>query len=394
MNENVTNLMQINHHRLYYGPEISRPEALLWIDYRRNLAMHRFPNGSESILVDWNAVIENRDFDNQKFVDNKFVELLVQAHRNPDTHYLIILKNFDPSQFQTLDFNLNDLLARQANGQSQNQITDSKWIATWKALTGLDTIYLPNNLSIWAAFNSDYINLNQTSLANWDVKTIDFDDQYTREIFNKANPMVFGNNQLSWIPFVDTVNETLMSINPEKLKDKRLYPLSSFIEYRSDHSNLNAPVDEALTTFVIPYLWNLLQINDPNNHSQIFKTTNGSLTDNDLNQLLNKLNDDNVTLNDVFTNEFLIKYQINLDLYQSQLQLEQDQSENYLLNDAYEDVYEDDEDFELTFEIMNFSFDKNNNLVINNDFNHNHSKVDQNLKPRQTNYKRRWNSRR
>lgn len=207
-----------------------------------------------------------------KFVPGILINQLVEALKNPDKNYLVIIEEINRANVAAVFGDLFQLLDRNSNGESEYSIAITKELQDYfknEAFFGellnetiqkklgddFSTLYLPNNLYIWATMNSadqGVMPMDTAFKRRWDFTYLgvndavdDNSDEFESYIFSG------GDGLYKWNDYREQINDRLSKLNiPE---DKLLGPyfLSKNVLSNEDKSYIS----EVLKDKVLMYLY-------------------------------------------------------------------------------------------------------------------------------------------
>lgn len=207
-----------------------------------------------------------------KFVPGILINQLVEALKNPDKNYLVIIEEINRANVAAVFGDLFQLLDRNSNGESEYSIAITKELQDYfkneafldellneniqkKLGDDFSTLYLPNNLYIWATMNSadqGVMPMDTAFKRRWDFTYLgvndavdDNSDEFESYIFSG------GDGLYKWNDYREQINDRLSKLNiPE---DKLLGPyfLSKNVLSNEDKSYIS----EVLKDKVLMYLY-------------------------------------------------------------------------------------------------------------------------------------------
>ena len=207
-----------------------------------------------------------------KFVPGILINQLVEALKNPDKNYLVIIEEINRANVAAVFGDLFQLLDRNSNGESEYSIAITKELQDYfknEAFFGellnetiqkklgddFSTLYLPNSLYIWATMNSadqGVMPMDTAFKRRWDFTYLgvndavdDNSDEFESYIFSG------GDGLYKWNDYREQINDRLSKLNiPE---DKLLGPyfLSKNVLSNEDKSYIS----EVLKDKVLMYLY-------------------------------------------------------------------------------------------------------------------------------------------
>ncbi len=207
-----------------------------------------------------------------KFVPGILINQLVEALKNPDKNYLVIIEEINRANVAAVFGDLFQLLDRNSNGESEYSIAIIKELQDYfkneafldeslnesiqkKLGDDFSTLYLPNNLYIWATMNSadqGVMPMDTAFKRRWDFTYLgvndavaDNSDEFESYIFSG------GDGLYKWNDYREQINDRLSKLNiPE---DKLLGPyfLSKNVLSNEDKSYIS----EVLKDKVLMYLY-------------------------------------------------------------------------------------------------------------------------------------------
>lgn len=169
-----------------------------------------------------------------KFVPGTFTEILVEALKDPNNMYSLIIEELNRANTAAVFGDLFQLLDRKPNGVSEYRVNnpdiykyitdDDELKVSYKYNDG--SVYIPNNLNIIATMNTADQNVFVMDTAfkrRWEF-------EYLQVKFKNSHP--FKNNIISklnikWEAFVEIINEFMMSRENSSLmisEDKQIGP--------------------------------------------------------------------------------------------------------------------------------------------------------------------------
>lgn len=207
-----------------------------------------------------------------KFVPGILINQLVEALKNPDKNYLVIIEEINRANVAAVFGDLFQLLDRNSNGESEYSIAITKELQdyfkneaffgeslneTIQKILGDDfsTLYLPNNLYIWATMNSadqGVMPMDTAFKRRWDFTYLGVNDAVDNNS-DEFESYIFkvGDEQYKWNDYREQINDRLSKLNiPE---DKLLGPyfLSKNVLAKEDKSYIS----EVLKDKVLMYLY-------------------------------------------------------------------------------------------------------------------------------------------
>lgn len=207
-----------------------------------------------------------------KFVPGILINQLVEALKNPDKNYLVIIEEINRANVAAVFGDLFQLLDRNSNGESEYNIAITKELQDYfrneafldeslnesiqkKLGDDFSTLYFPNNLYIWATMNSadqGVMPMDTAFKRRWDFTYLgvndavdDNSDEFESYIFSG------GDGLYKWNDYREQINDRLSKLNiPE---DKLLGPyfLSKNVLSNEDKSYIS----EVLKDKVLMYLY-------------------------------------------------------------------------------------------------------------------------------------------
>jgi restrictase len=215
---------------------------------------------------------DNHEKITYKFVPGILINQLVEALKNPDKNYLVIIEEINRANVASVFGDLFQLLDRNSNGESEYSISITKELQDYfkneafvdeslseriqdKLGDDFSTLYLPNNLYIWATMNSadqGVMPMDTAFKRRWEFTYLGVNDAVDNNS-DEFESYIFkvGDEQYKWNDYREQINDRLSKLNiPE---DKLLGPyfLSKNVLTNEDKSY----VSEVLKDKVLMYLY-------------------------------------------------------------------------------------------------------------------------------------------
>ena len=207
-----------------------------------------------------------------KFVPGILINQLVEALKNPDKNYLVIIEEINRANVAAVFGDLFQLLDRNSNGESEYSIAVTKELQDYfkneafidellneniqeKLGENFSTLYLPNNLYIWATMNSadqGVMPMDTAFKRRWEFTYLGVNDAVDNNS-DEFESYIFkcGDEEYKWNDYREQINERLSKLNiPE---DKLLGPY--FVSKNVLNDNDKLYISKVLKDKVLMYLY-------------------------------------------------------------------------------------------------------------------------------------------
>lgn len=161
-----------------------------------------------------------------EYVPGPFIRVLVNAIKNPDKPYLLIIEEINRANVAAVFGDVFQLLDRSKSGDSEYPINVSQdlkyYLSESEKIDLADTISIPSNMFIWASMNSadqGVFPMDTAFKRRWDFKYIGIDEKKD-EIKNYNLYWNDSGEYVNWNELRCTINEVLLNecnINEDKL---------------------------------------------------------------------------------------------------------------------------------------------------------------------------------